>query len=132
MNKPTYSEIASSFALWQQYVDPQGLDTEEAFNSQSVKSKISCLKVRFGPDIAKIVRRADQITVINDGQVRFPIETSNLNNWIAANGPITTANYERFCHEVEYIGAEIGTPGNASMVNLCDALIEAGADCERL
>ena len=70
---------------------------------------------------------ADSITVINDGQTRYPVETVELKEWIAANGNIYQ-NYQSFCDEVEHLGAEIGTPGSAAMNDLCDELIAAGAD----
>ena len=70
---------------------------------------------------------ADSLTIVDDGQCRVPVETAELNDWVAANGDIST-DYCGFCAAVEYLGAEIGTPGSEAMNDLCDQLIEAGAD----
>ena len=78
------------------------------------------------------VSRATEITVINDGQVQYPVETVDMRQWIEKNGPITNENYDQFCSEVDYVGAEVGTPGNGPMIDLCEALITAGADYEYL
>lgn len=70
-----------------------------------------------------------EITIINDGQFRYPVSTDAMSAWIAANGEIKTANYDKFCADVECIGErEHGTPGNPRMLAYCDSLIAAGAD----
>ena len=74
-----------------------------------------------------ILDHADSITVINDGQTRYPVETVELDEWVATHGDIST-DYQSFCDSVEYLGAEIGTPGSEAMNDLCDELIAAGAD----
>lgn len=38
--KPTYEQIAKSFDLWGEYVDPQATMTQEQFDAMSVKEKI--------------------------------------------------------------------------------------------
>lgn len=76
---------------------------------------------------------AANITVINDGQVKYPVLTDDLKNWIDANGEITIANYDAFCDAVDCIGEkEAGTPGSSAMIQLCDALMDAGAESVRL
>ena len=62
------------------------------------------------------------ITVIDDGQFMFPVRSSELRDWKAINGPITAANYEQFCAEVDYLGAELGAPGSPQLLKLCLAL----------
>lgn len=76
-----------------------------------------------------IIANAANITVINDGQLKYPVLTAELKNWIAENGEITSANYDAFCGAVDCIG---GTPGNAAMIHLCDELVDAGAESVRL
>jgi hypothetical protein len=72
---------------------------------------------------------ASRITVINDGQVKYPVLTAEMKSWIAANGEITSANYDAFCSAVDCIGEkEAGTPGSAAMIQLCDKLVDAGAE----
>lgn len=80
-----------------------------------------------------IIANAANITVINDGQVKYPVLTAEMKNWIAENGEITSANYDAFCGAVDCIGEkEAGTPGNAAMIQLCDELVNAGAESVRL
>lgn len=83
-------------------------------------------------NISEITAQATALTVINDGQVQYPVRTADLAAWVAAKGPITAANYEQFCSEVDCIGEKLGTPGSVAIVSLCESLIEAGADSERL
>lgn len=79
----------------------------------------------------EILDESANITVINDGQVQYPVLTAELDSWIATNGEITVANYEQFCDQVDYLGAQISTPGNAEMIELCADLIEMGASTKR-
>jgi hypothetical protein len=46
----TYEQIASDFGLWGTYVDPMGLDTEEAFNAISLSDKIGIIAYCFGEE----------------------------------------------------------------------------------
>lgn len=50
MSTPTYAEIAASFDLWIQYVDPSGCDTIETFEAMSVDEKIAFQVKCFGPE----------------------------------------------------------------------------------
>lgn len=50
MSTPTYEEIAKSFELWREYVDPSGHDTEEKFNAMDVEAKIAFQVRCFGPE----------------------------------------------------------------------------------
>lgn len=50
MKSPTHAEIANSYALWMEYVDPSGIDSEEAFNSMSAEEKIDIIKTCFGEE----------------------------------------------------------------------------------
>lgn len=52
MSTPTYEEIAKSFELWIQYVDPSGNDTFQDFESKSVEEKIAFQVKCFGPEEA--------------------------------------------------------------------------------
>ena len=77
----------------------------------------------------EILENSDIVTVVNDGQMRYPVLTSTLEDWTRRNGPITTANYEKFCAEVECLGEKkVGTPGSEAMTELCAALMEDGCD----
>jgi hypothetical protein len=74
-----------------------------------------------------ILAIASSLTIVDDGQCRVPVETAELNEWVAANGDIST-DYCGFCAAVEYLGANLADPGTAAMNDLCDELIAAGAD----
>lgn len=83
--------------------------------------------------IQEIIAAAETITVVNDGQLRYPVTTENLMNWTRENGHINSKNYDQFCSDVECIGErEVGTPGNRGMIDLCEQLINAGASTESL
>lgn len=69
-------------------------------------------------------------TIIDDGQMRYPVLTSELEAWETENGKITTENYEQFCDEVDHTMP--GTlPGSGEMVRECAKLVEAGAEIYR-
>ena len=77
----------------------------------------------------EILENSDIVTVVDDGQVRYPVLTSTLEDWVRRNGPITAENYDQFCSDVECLGEQkVGTPGSDAMCELCAALIDGGAD----
>ena len=39
----SYAEIANNYSLWQEYVDPSGLDSEESFNARTEAEKIEVI-----------------------------------------------------------------------------------------
>lgn len=41
---PTILEIATSFALWQEYSDPSGIDSEEQFDARSASENLALLQ----------------------------------------------------------------------------------------
>ena len=53
--QPTYREIAASFALWVEYVDPNGLfKREEEFDMMTVEQKIRFMIGSFGPEVVEV------------------------------------------------------------------------------
>lgn len=54
-NRYSYSEIANNYALWAEYVDPSGIDTEESFNAKTLEEKIDFMVRCFGPEEASSV-----------------------------------------------------------------------------
>jgi hypothetical protein len=46
----TYRTIANSFELWGEYVDPDGLDSKEQFESMTIDDKIEIIEGCFGPE----------------------------------------------------------------------------------
>ena len=52
--KTTYTdtEIANDYRLWQEYADPTGFDSEDAFNAKTEQEKVAFLVSCFGDDQA--------------------------------------------------------------------------------
>lgn len=71
------------------------------------------------------------ITVINDGSVVYPVDTAALAQWESTHGPITAQNYEKFCLDVPNTLPDV-MPGSAEMIDVCQALREAGANYRHL
>jgi hypothetical protein len=44
---PTELQVASSYELWSTYVDPDGEDTEEAFNAMSLQQRLDWIDTLF-------------------------------------------------------------------------------------
>lgn len=40
MSKPTYKQVAESFSLWGEYVDPAATMTEEEFDAMTTEEKV--------------------------------------------------------------------------------------------
>ena len=51
MTKPTITEICSNYDLWETYVDPDGLDTEEAFNAMTLEDRLAFFDACFHYEI---------------------------------------------------------------------------------
>lgn len=43
----TYEEIASDFKLWGEYVDPDGVDSEEEFNRMTLEQRVEIIDTCF-------------------------------------------------------------------------------------
>lgn len=43
----TYEEIASDFKLWGEYVDPDGVDSEEEFNRMTLEQRVEIIDTLF-------------------------------------------------------------------------------------
>lgn len=67
ITKPTYAEIANSFALWMEYVDPSGHDTQEKFDSMSTEEKIAFQEKCFGPEAS--INTYDYATDSEQGEI---------------------------------------------------------------
>ena len=51
MSKHTIEEIATNYALWMEYVDPDGHDSEEAFNAMTIGQKMDMILECFGVEV---------------------------------------------------------------------------------
>ena len=50
MASPTYAQIASSFNLWGEYVDPDATTSEGEFDAMSHADRMALMVEAFGPD----------------------------------------------------------------------------------
>jgi hypothetical protein len=48
--KNTYAEIANSFDLWAEFVDPDATITEGEFNAMTTEQKVALQVQAFGPE----------------------------------------------------------------------------------
>ena len=48
--KYSYRDIANSFGLWSEYIDPIGLDSRETFDNKSEREKIGIIEECFGKE----------------------------------------------------------------------------------
>lgn len=69
---------------------------------------------------------ASEITIIDDGQFRFPVLTVELGAWTEKHGQPTPANYEQFCDDVPRVDPDIYV-GSDELVEICRTLEEAGS-----
>ena len=50
MNAHTSTEIATSYALWVEYIDTDGTTTEAEFDAMSTEQKLALIEAAFGAD----------------------------------------------------------------------------------
>ncbi len=50
MSNATYTEIADSFALWAEYVDPSATMTEAEFDAMDVDDRMAIIETCFGAE----------------------------------------------------------------------------------
>lgn len=50
MNAPTNNEIATSYALWVEYIDVDGTTAQAEFDAMSTEQKLALIKAIFGAD----------------------------------------------------------------------------------
>jgi hypothetical protein len=83
--KPSYSEIASSFDLWQEYIDPNATTTErvlqDAFNAMDHAVRVAWLVEMWGPEPDAVPTVDDVLarTAIGGGFHRWAVEGGSIN-----------------------------------------------------
>ena len=50
MKHHTYKQLANDYRLWMEYIDPQGLDTREAFDGMTEAERIAVIVRCCGPE----------------------------------------------------------------------------------
>ena len=71
----TYAEIASSFELWQEYVDPENTMSREEFDAMSHADRVTAQVEAFGPeDLVLTVADLLNQTAIGNGLHRWVCE----------------------------------------------------------
>jgi hypothetical protein len=85
MPRPSYSEIASSFDLWQEHIDPNATTTEsvlrDAFNAMDHAVRVAWLVEMWGPE-------PDAVPTVDDVLARTAIG-GGLHQWTVIGGSIT-------------------------------------------
>jgi hypothetical protein len=54
MSRPTDTEIASSFDLWQDYIDPNATTSRAQFDAMSHADRMALIVGTFGPDPERV------------------------------------------------------------------------------
>lgn len=77
--KHTYAEIASSFDLWQEFVDRQGAMSLEEFDAMSHADRVAIQIGVFGPeDVVPTVADLLEQTAIGNGLHRWAVEGGSI------------------------------------------------------
>lgn len=71
-----------------------------------------------------------ETTIIDDGQMMYPVDTGDLKNWEEEHGKINASNYQEFCEDVECSINDV-RPGSSEMIEICQALAENGSPVYR-
>jgi hypothetical protein len=83
--KPSYSEIASSFDLWQEHIDPNATTTErvlqDAFNAMDHAVRVAWLVKMWGPE-------PDAVPTVDDVLAQTAIGCG-MHQWAVIGGSIT-------------------------------------------
>ena len=75
----TYAEIASSFELWQEFVDRQGAMSREEFDAMSHGLRVFAQVEAFGPeDLVPTVSDLLAQTAIGNGLHRWAVEGGSI------------------------------------------------------
>jgi hypothetical protein len=75
----TYAEIASSFELWQEFVDRQGAMSREEFDAMSHADRVAIQIGVFGPeDLVPTVADLLEQTAISNGLHRWAVEGGSI------------------------------------------------------
>lgn len=77
--KHTYAEIASSFELWQEFVDRQGAMSREEFDAMSHADRVDIQIGVFGPEeLVPTVADLLEQTAIGNGLHRWAVEGGSI------------------------------------------------------
>ena len=61
MSTPTRLQQATNYEFWTEYVDPEGVYTEEKFSSMTVEEKLEIIKSVFGGKLEEVLDRATEL-----------------------------------------------------------------------
>jgi hypothetical protein len=81
MPRPSYSEIASSFDLWQEYADPDATTSKEEFDAMGHDGRMALLVETFGPE-------PDPVPTVDDVLAQTAIGCG-MHRWAVIGGSIT-------------------------------------------
>jgi len=98
MQSPSYSQIAESFELWQQYVDPQATTTREEFEAMSHADRVDLQIETFGPEA--IAPTVD--TVLTNCQRGHIVDGKQTLVWVEGGRAFIPASELRLALEEAY------------------------------
>ena len=96
MSRPTYAEIASSYPLWQEHVDPSTATSRAEFDAMSHTDRVALIIGTFGPEPER-APTVDEVlaeTSINCGMHRWAVEGGSLYLTTAQLRPYLEAAYD--------------------------------------
>jgi hypothetical protein len=101
MPRPSYSEIASSFDLWQEhifdiwqeYADPDATTSKEKFDAMSHADRMALLAETFGPEPVPTVDDVLARTASGDGYHRWPVPGGIIQIKTAKLRPLLKKSY---------------------------------------
>jgi hypothetical protein len=94
MSRPTDTEIASSFDLWRDYIDPNATTSRAEFDAMSHADRMALIVGTFGPNMPEPVPTVDEVladTAIGCGWHHWAVEGGSIT--------VTTTMLRRFLEE---------------------------------
>lgn len=74
MTQPTDREIAASFDLWREYVDPDATTTREEFDALDLDERLALMASTFGPSVPTVEEVLDRSRVDQSGECAWGVE----------------------------------------------------------
>jgi hypothetical protein len=69
MPRPTYDEIASSYPLWQEHIDPNATTGRASFDAMSHDDRMALITETFGPEPER-APTVDEVLAETSAEVR--------------------------------------------------------------
>lgn len=95
MTRPTHDQMAKDFDLWQEYVDTDGVITENDFHAMTYADRLNLIVETFGPE-ATVPTVGDALsnTSVGNGYHDWPVEGGTIRLSEAGLKPALEAAYD--------------------------------------